>query len=79
MIRMGKKTKKPPEEIIAYATEFFGGEWGMETIECGQCCARFEGAGGHVYVDIVEGTDVNEVEVQGREWEHQIRKFVGEL
>jgi hypothetical protein len=79
MIRMGKKTKKSPEEIIAQATEFFGGEWGMETTECGQCCARFEGAGGHVYVDVVEGADSNEVEVQGREWEPQIRKFVGNL
>jgi len=79
MIRMGKTTKKSPDEIIARATEFFGGEWGMETTECGACCVRFTGAGGHVYVDVVEGQDGNEVEIQGREWEPQIRKFIGTL
>jgi hypothetical protein len=81
MIRMGKESRLPPEEVINKAVDFFGKKWGMEVTESGDCCARFEGGGGHVYIDTsgLEGGSRAKVEVQGREWEPQIRQFMGEI
>jgi len=81
MIRMGKESKLSPEEVIDKAVEFFGKKWGMEVEESGDCCARFEGGGGHVYVDTagLKGGSGAKVDVQGRQWEPQIKEFMGKI
>jgi hypothetical protein len=81
MIRMGKESRMSPEEVIGKAVEFFGRKWGMEVQESGDCCARFEGGGGHVYIDTsgLESNSGAKVEIQGREWEPQIKEFMGEI
>lgn len=87
MIRMEVESKLSPEEVIKKAQAFFGPEgWGLEVTELANCCARFEGGGGQVYVQ----TSVRRaksgrkqagstVEVQGREWEPQIRAFLRQI
>jgi hypothetical protein len=81
MIRMGKESRLAPEEVIQKAVDFFGGGYGMEVTEQGDCCARFEGGGGHVFVDTagLPGGSGAQVEVEGRQWEPQIKQFMSEI
>jgi hypothetical protein len=82
MIRMGKESSLVPSEVIEKAVAFFGptGQ-GMNVVDQGGCCARFEGAGGYVFVQTadMDDQDGSNVTVEGREWEYQIRQFMGEL
>ena len=82
MIRMAKNTKLSSEQVIAKAVEVFGpGGWGLEVEESDACCARFVGTGGYVFFQATENEiDGNrEVVVEGREWDYQIRDFVGDI
>lgn len=82
MIRMGKESNLVPSEVIERAVAFFGPSGqGMNVVDQGDCCARFEGAGGYVFVQAADMDDQegSNVTVEGREWEYQIRQFMGEL
>jgi hypothetical protein len=82
MIKMGKTSNLAPSEVIEKAVAFFGPSGrGMKVVDKGDCCARFEGAGGHVYVQTsgINGESGSEVTVEGREWEYQIKQFVKEI
>jgi hypothetical protein len=79
---MGKDSKLAPSEVVEKAVEFFGPSGAaLEVVDQGACCARFEGAGGFVFVQTVEIDDHrgSSVTVEGREWEHQIKQFMGEV
>ena len=81
MIRMGKESNRTPSEVIERAIDFFGPSGlGMNVQEQSDCCARFEGAGGEVVVQAVgthqKGSDVT---IEGREWEVQIKQFMGKI
>lgn len=82
MIRMGKDSNLEPSVVIEKAVAFFGpGGIGLEVESQDVCCARFEGAGGYVYVqsaDVQDGAG-SSVTVEGREWEKQIKQFMGEI
>ena len=82
MIRMGKESKLVPAEVIEKAVEFFGPSGaGLNVVDQDACCARFEGAGGYVFVQTADIDDRggSNVTVEGREWEHQIKQFMGEI
>jgi hypothetical protein len=87
MIRMEAESKLSPDEVIEKARAFFGpGGIGLEVTEFSNCCARFEGGGGQVYVQAAArqtaaGRDPSRsrVEIQGREWERQIKDFLGQI
>jgi hypothetical protein len=82
MINMGKKSNLAPTEVVQKAVAFFGsGGTGMRVVEQDQCCARFEGAGGHVFVSAADIQDQkgSEVTVEGREWSYQIKQFMEEI
>jgi hypothetical protein len=82
MIRMGKESKLVPSDVIEKAVAFFGPSGhGLEVVDQGDCCARFQGAGGHVYVQTadIDGKPGAQVTVEGREWEYQIKQFMGEI
>ncbi|MEJ2208723.1 MAG: hypothetical protein P8129_06765 [Anaerolineae bacterium] len=87
MIRMEVESKLPRNEVVERATKFFGPDgWGMEVTERADCCARFEGGGGQVFVQTTprrgesgEQLSGSRVEIQGREWERQIKEFLGRL
>ena len=80
MIRISKETSLKPEAVIEKAGRFFGkdGE-GMEEKDRTPCCIFFEGAGGHVSLNIAEEKGKRTVELEAREWEYQAKKFLEQL
>ena len=82
MIKIGKKSKLKSEEIIAKSVRFFGPNGvGLRVVDEERCCARFEGGGGFISVRVseVEGNEERDVNVQGREYDYQIRRFMKDL
>ena len=79
MISLTKDSKLAPPRVIEKAVAFFGpGGWGLEVIDRAECCARFEGGGGHVFVQASEGKKGkgSEVAVDSREWERAAKEFL---
>ena len=77
MIRISKKSRMNPSEIIAKASRYFGkGGEGLEETERGPCCVSFSGAGGYVTVTVVEENNQREVDVESREFEYQAKRFL---
>ncbi len=73
MISLVKESKLAPSRVIEQAVAFFGpGGWGLDVVERAECCARFEGGGGHVFVQATdrEKGKCSEVAVVSRVWEH---------
>ena len=82
MISLVKDSKLAPSRVIEKAVAFFGpGGWGLEVIDRAECRARFEGGGGHVFVQASEGKKGKgaEVAVESREWEQAAKSFLGKL
>ena len=82
MISLVKDSKLAPSKVIERAVVFFGpGGWGLEVMERAECCARFEGGGGHVFVQAAEREKGkgSEVTVESREWEHAAKEFLKKL
>lgn len=82
MIKIGKESKLTTSDVVDKAVEFFGpGGLGLEVVEKGDCCARFEGSGGYVFVDVADADrqDGSSVDVEGREWDFHIKRFMGEI
>jgi len=80
MIRMTKQTRLKPEEIIARAVKFFGenGEQ-LDEKDRSRCCIYFEGGGGYVAVSIVEERSARTIDVETREFEYQVKRFLEAL
>ena len=80
MIRILKKSRLNPDEILAKASRYFGkGGEGLDEAERGPCCISFSGAGGYVTVTVSEKTNQREVDVEAREFEYQAKQFLGFL
>jgi hypothetical protein len=77
MLRIAKKTKLEREELIDRASNFFGKDGnGLDIIEKNPCCITFEGGGGHVTVSIADEEKGRMVEVETREHEYQVKRFL---
>lgn len=77
MIRISKKSRMNPDEIIAKASRYFGkGGEGLDETERGPCCVSFSGAGGYVTVTVVEENVQREVDIESREFEYQAKRFL---
>ncbi len=79
MIRMEKSSKLTPLEVADKAVAFFGpGGLDLEVTEPGECCVRLGGGGGYVFVQAAEGENGNGslVEVESREWEYHVKRFL---
>lgn len=74
LISLSFKTSKKPKEILDEAEQYFIAE-GLKVKEKDECCLRLEGAGGYVSVSVSE-KETTEVNLEGREWDYQIKKFV---
>ena len=82
MISIEKKSKLGPSRVIDRAVSFFGPQgWGLEVIERAECCARFEGGGGHVFIQVTGGEKGkgSTVTVESQEWEHAAREFLAKI
>ena len=77
MIRISKKSRLNPDELLAKASRYFGkGGEGLDETERGACCVSFSGAGGHVTVTVSERGGHREVDVEAREFEYQAKRFL---
>jgi hypothetical protein len=80
MPRYGVETKLSAEEVIEKAKVYFGeGGLGLETTERNPCCVSFEGGGGHVTVTASEGEKKTSVELETREWDYHVKRFMREI
>jgi hypothetical protein len=74
------KTKLSPEETVEQAIETFGpGGLGLETERENPCCVTFEGGGGHVTVTASREGDETTAELETREWDYHVQKFMREI
>jgi len=74
------ETKKDPEKVVERAIDYFGEEGlGLSVTRENPCCATFEGGGGHVMVTASRGDDKVEVEVETREWDYHVKRFIGRI
>jgi hypothetical protein len=80
MARYGKESKLSPAKVLEKALEFFGPSGlGLEVKEEVEGCATFEGGGGHVFVSACEKGPGSEVELETREWDYQVKQFMGKI
>ncbi len=80
MIRIAKKTRLKPADIIDRASHYFGeGGEALEEKARNPCCISFEGAGGYVAVSVTEEDTHRMVDVEAREFEYQAKRFLGKL
>jgi hypothetical protein len=80
MARYGKESKHSPAQVMKKALEFFGpGGLGLGIKEEGEDCASFEGGGGHVFVQVCEKGRGSEVDLETREWDYQVKQFMGRI
>ena len=77
MIRIAKQTRLKPEDIIVKAVKFFGKEGEqLEEKERNPCCVCFEGSGGYVSISVVDESKMRTVDVETREFEYQLKRFI---
>jgi len=78
MAKYGKETKLEANDVLRRAEEFFGtGGLGMKLVEQDECCLSFEGSGGHVTISAARcKPDRTEVDLETREWDYQVKKFM---
>ena len=77
MIRIARQTRLKPTDILERASDFFGeGGETLEEKERNPCCISFEGTGGYVTVSIVEEDTHRMVDVETREFEYQVKRFL---
>jgi hypothetical protein len=78
MARYSVETKLSPEKAVEKATAYFA-KRGLEMTEQNPCCVSFEGGGGHVTITAVEGEKRTTVELETREWDYQVKEFMGKI
>lgn len=77
-MRFGTETKLSTSDVLSRAEQYFGeGGLGLEITSQDNCCLSLEGGGGHVTVTVTEGAKTA-VEVETREWDYQVKKFIAE-
>jgi hypothetical protein len=80
MLRIAKQTGLKPAEIIDKGSRFFGKQGvGLEEKERNPCCISFESGGGYVAVSIVDENGRRTVDIETREFEYQVKKFLKSL
>jgi len=74
------ETGTSPEDVIARAKGYFGESGlGLSLVTEDACCVVFEGGGGHVSVTASDQENRTEVELETREWDYQVKQFMGQV
>lgn len=77
-MRYGLETKLSTTEVLNRAERYFGeGGLGLEVTSRDECCISLAGGGGHVTVTVTEG-DKTSIDVETREWDYQVKKFMAD-
>ena len=77
-MRYETTTRLAPDQALAVAERFFGGELGLEVRMRGPHGIEFVGGGGHVAVGVA-GERPTTLEIETREWDIQVTEFIGKL
>lgn len=77
-MRYGTETKLSTSAVLDRVSEYFGeGGLGLAETSRDACCISLEGGGGDVTVTVTEG-DKTSVDVETREWDYQVEKFLAD-
>ena len=84
MVRYGIESKLNPTEAIDAAVAYFGADGiGLEIQDKGENCVTFVGSGGYVSVVACEPEDESssgsELELETREWDYDVKRFMGKI
>jgi hypothetical protein len=80
MLNLEVRTKLSQEEVSQRLKKFFGkGGLGLEITEETPQCISFEGGGGHVTAVLRLDENKTRIDLETREWENQVKKFVSSL
>jgi hypothetical protein len=80
MARYGTEIRLKPEDVIERAEAYFGEKGlGLEVTEKELCCIYLVGGGGHVSITATAGEPKTRVDLETREWDYHVRKFMGEI
>ena len=80
MINLEIQTKLSVGETVKRLKAFFGkGGLGLDIVEESGDCINFQGGGGFVNAVICEAEGKTKVELQSREWDHQVKEFASKL
>lgn len=73
-----RKTKKECKKIFEKANEFFETDLGLEGNKEGECVS-YGGGGGHVKLSCCKEDNKSVVEIETREWDRQVKKFLKKI
>ena len=84
MARYGIESKLNPTEAIAAAVAYFGSTGiGLRIQDQGNNCVTFAGNQGYVSVFVCEPEDNastgSELELETREWDYDVKRFLGKI
>jgi len=82
MILVGKETKQSPAQVLDRAVKYFGPDnLGLEIVHWDAATVELQGGGGYVAVRAQQQQEMGltSVEVEGREWEYDVERFLEEL
>lgn len=80
MLRMGKETKHTPQEVLTKAEDFFGPDGtGLKITSRGPHAMQFTGGGGFVLVQVEPKGEGSEIDIQTREWDYDVKRFLRKI
>jgi hypothetical protein len=80
MLKLEKRTKKAPPEVVQKLKDFFGrGGLGLDLKEETSTCLTFEGGGGYVNASLCEEDTGTRIDLTTQEWDYQVKEFASRL
>lgn len=82
LLRIGKETREKPQEILNKAIAFFGENGvGLKLVQQSLNTVQFTGGGGHVQVMVSPAAEGHktEIDIQTRDWEYDVKRFLQEI
>jgi hypothetical protein len=77
-MKYGTESKLTTSKVLDRAAKYFGeGGLGLELASRDDCCVSFVGGGGHVTVTVTGGEKTT-VDLETREWDYHVKKFMAE-
>jgi hypothetical protein len=76
MVKYSINTRLSAERVIDKAVIFFGDKLNMDITERRDCCIRFTGGGGFVYIYKLQDHGVEEIIIESQEWDARVKEFL---
>lgn len=80
MLSITTQTSKNPSEVLDMAVTYFGPEGlGLEHIFRDAGYVRFKGGGGYIQIAAYKKGEHTKVDIESREWDRDVKKFLEEI